>query len=90
MARRRLQDKRALVTGASGGIGRAIALELARAASIRCWSPVAATSSRQSSQKFQPLGRRAEAVVGDVTDPAVRRPARWKSPAKSSADSTFS
>ena len=72
MARRRLQDNRALVTGASGGIGRAIAVELARAGVDQVL--IARRSEKLAAvvEEVMRLGRRAEAVVGDVTDPAVR------------------
>ena len=63
------------MTGASGGIGRAIALELARAGVdlvlvARRGDKLAAVVA-----EIKRLGRRAEAVVGDVTDRAVRRQA---------------
>ncbi len=60
------------MTGASGGIGRAIALELARAGVDQVL--VARRGDKLASvvEEIACLGRRAEAVVGDVTDPAVR------------------
>lgn len=73
MARRRLQDKRALVTGASGGIGRALALEL-----VRHGTDVVVVARREDkladvAAEIAKLGRRAEIVVGDVTDANARQ-----------------
>jgi short-subunit dehydrogenase len=75
MARRRLHDKRALVTGASGGIGRALALELARHGVDQVL--VARRSERIAAvaEEVRRIGRRAEIVVGDVTDRGDRRDA---------------
>src|SRR3970040_1346342 len=73
MARRRLQNKRALVTGASGGIGRAIALELARAGVDQVLVARRADKLAAVAAEVSRLGRRAEIVVGDVTDPETRR-----------------
>jgi short-subunit dehydrogenase len=73
MARRQIQDKRALVTGASGGIGRALSLELARQGAdlvlvARREDKLAAVAAEIAN-----LGRRAEIVIGDVTDADARR-----------------
>ena len=61
------------MTGASGGIGRAIAIELARAGVDQVL--VARRGDKLASvvAEVSRLGRRAEAVVGDVTDPETRR-----------------
>jgi short-subunit dehydrogenase len=75
MARRQPHDRRALVTGASGGIGRAIALELARAGIDQVLVARRGDRLAEVAREVTQLGRRAEAVVGDVTDPAVRRQA---------------
>lgn len=72
MARRTLQDKRAIVTGASGGIGRALAIELARAGVDQVLIARRADRLEAVVDEVRKLGRRAEAVVGDVTDATVR------------------
>ncbi len=75
MAHRNLQGLRALVTGASSGIGRALAIELARAG-VRC------VLLARSGDKLDDVreatrtsGTEASVVVGDVTDPAARQTA---------------
>ena len=72
MARRRLQDQRALVTGASGGIGRAIAIELARAGVDQVLVARREDKLAAVADEVRQLGRRAEIVVGDVTDANTR------------------
>jgi len=73
MSRREIAGLRVVVTGASGGIGEALARELAnRGASVlvtaRREEPL-----RQLVDGLRSAGRSAHYVVGDVSDPAVRR-----------------
>ncbi len=70
--KRDIQDARAIVTGASSGIGREVARQLARQG-----AKVVLTARRQD--RLEELARqiaaeagRAECVAGDITDPAVR------------------
>lgn len=73
MAHRNLTDQRALVTGASSGIGRALALELARRGVdlvlVARREDLLAEVAGQVSQ----LGRRAVIIAGDITDSTTRR-----------------
>jgi short-subunit dehydrogenase len=73
MAHRRLTDRRALVTGASSGIGRALAVELARQGVDLVLLARREDRLADVARKISELGRRAVSVAGDVTDPAVRR-----------------
>jgi short-subunit dehydrogenase len=73
MARRQLQEKRALVTGASGGIGRALAIELARAGADLVLFARREDKLADVAAEIAKIGRRAEVVVGDVTDADARR-----------------
>jgi short-subunit dehydrogenase len=73
--KRVLKDLRAIVTGASSGIGRAVAIELAR-----CGVSVVIVARREERlqalvDEIAKLGGRVECVAGDVTDPKVRRQA---------------
>jgi short-subunit dehydrogenase len=70
--RRNIQGSRAIVTGASSGIGRAIALELARQG-----GKVVCTARREDrlqalAKEIEALGGNVACVAGDVTDPVVR------------------
>jgi len=70
--RRDIQDSRAIVTGASSGIGRAIACELARqGAKVIC---MARREDRLQSlaQEIEGAGGCVSCIVGDVTDAAAR------------------
>jgi short-subunit dehydrogenase len=75
MASRTIAGSRSLVTGASGGIGRAIALELARRGSRMVLLARREEPLRAAVAEIMAAGGAAEAVVGDVTDATVRQAA---------------
>ena len=67
----RLKDNISLVTGASRGIGKAIALALAREGAdvaLNCSKSVA--EAEEAAQEIKALGRRAMVVQADVADKA--------------------
>ncbi|ODT75420.1 oxidoreductase [bacterium SCN 62-11] len=67
--KKNLQSKAALVTGASRGIGRAIALRLAREGADVAFSYAASTDqAQQLVQEIQSLGVRALAIQADQAD----------------------
>ena len=75
MARREIKDSRAIVTGASSGIGRAIALELARQG-----ARVVAVARREErlvelAREIGEFGGLVETVAGDITEEATRQKA---------------
>ncbi|MBI4562086.1 MAG: glucose 1-dehydrogenase [Candidatus Rokubacteria bacterium] len=67
----RLAGKTAVVTGAGRGIGRAIALRLAREGTDVFVNDIDAASAGAVAAEVSTLGRRAEAVPGDVTEQAM-------------------
>jgi len=73
MPHRTIPGSRSLVTGASGGIGRAIALELARQGSRVVLLARRAEPLEAVAKEIRAAGGTAETVVGDVTDPAARQ-----------------
>jgi short-subunit dehydrogenase len=72
MARRSIAGSRALVTGASAGIGREIARELAAQGADVLLVARREERLRELAVEFTAQGRRAEFVAGDITDPATR------------------
>lgn len=73
MTRRDLHGLRGLVTGASSGIGRALAIALARSGVDLVLLARRGDRLAEVVAEISKLGRHAEAVVGDVTDSDVRR-----------------
>lgn len=72
MARRTIAGARAIITGASSGIGQALARELSR---LGCGLIVTARREerlRQLSDEITSSGGEAHLVAGDITDQAVR------------------
>jgi len=66
----KLQDKRALITGGSRGIGAAIALDFARAgANVVINGRNHDDSARDIVQQIQDLGREAHFIAADMADP---------------------
>jgi short-subunit dehydrogenase len=72
MPKRDLTGRRALITGASSGIGRALAIELARRGTDVVLFARRADRLTEVAAQIQQLGQRAPCVAGDVTDPAAR------------------
>lgn len=75
MAKRQLKDQRALITGASSGIGRELAIELARNGADLVLVARRGDRLAEVAAEVTKLGRRAITVVGDITAAAIRHQA---------------
>jgi short-subunit dehydrogenase len=73
MSRREIQGSRAVVTGASSGIGREIARELARQGADLVVVARREQRLRQLADEIRTAGGRVELVAGDITDSATRQ-----------------
>jgi NAD(P)-dependent dehydrogenase (short-subunit alcohol dehydrogenase family) len=71
-----LAGRRALVTGGATGIGRAIALRLARAGCDIALLDIDARTANATAAEIRALGREAAAATGDVSNVASVRAAR--------------
>jgi short-subunit dehydrogenase len=71
--KRNISGSRAIVTGASSGIGRAVALELARGGGDVVVVARREDRLRELVEQIAALGRRVETVVGDITDAETRQ-----------------
>lgn len=72
MSRRTLQGSRAIVTGASSGIGHALALELASAGARLVAAGRRADRLAQLADAIASSGGEVRTMVGDITDPGHR------------------
>jgi NAD(P)-dependent dehydrogenase (short-subunit alcohol dehydrogenase family) len=70
-----LTGKRALITGGATGIGRAIALKLAREGCDIALLDINGAAADTTAGEIRKLGRKATAASGDVADPASIRTA---------------
>jgi short-subunit dehydrogenase len=70
--KRDIHGARAIVTGASSGIGREVARELARQGAKLVLTARRKERLEELAAQIAAAGGRAECVVGDITDPAVR------------------
>ena len=73
MARRILTSRRAIITGASSGIGQHLALALARHQVRMVVNARRGDRLEQLAKTIRELGAECTPVVGDITDPAVRK-----------------
>jgi len=75
MAYRDIRGSRAIVTGASSGIGRATALELARQGAQVLITARRGDRLQTLAEEIAGLGSRVQSVVGDIVEPGVRQEA---------------
>jgi NAD(P)-dependent dehydrogenase (short-subunit alcohol dehydrogenase family) len=65
----KLQDKTAVITGAGGGIGKAIAIAFAKAGAKVAVADLRADAGEQSAREIRGTGGQAIAIATDVSDP---------------------
>jgi short-subunit dehydrogenase len=73
MAKRALRGSRAVVTGASSGIGRQLTLELTRHGAELLVVARREDKLRQLVAETRAIGQPVDTVVGDITEPSVRQ-----------------
>jgi short-subunit dehydrogenase len=73
VSRRELANRRIAITGASSGIGRALAVELARVPTKLVLNARREEKLRELAGQLTANGAACECVVGDITDPATRQ-----------------
>ena len=71
--KRSLRDSCGIITGSSTGIGRALAIELARAGAQSVLVARSATKLAALSEQLRQDGYKSHDLAGDVTDPELRR-----------------
>ena len=73
MSKREIKNSRIIVTGASSGIGRAVALELAREGAKLLVTARREDRLRQLAEEAAAVNGRIEILAGDITDEQTRR-----------------
>jgi short-subunit dehydrogenase len=73
MSKREIKSSRVIITGASSGIGRAVALELARAGAKLIAVARREDRLKQLTHEVAAINGRIEIVVGDITDAQTRQ-----------------
>ncbi len=68
---RTIRDKVALVTGGGSGLGRAIALRLAKEGARLHLADVNAAAANETAEQIRAIGQQAAVTVCDLTDPAA-------------------
>ena len=73
MSTRKIKNSRAIITGASSGIGRALAIEMATAGAKLLVVARREDRLRELARQITDLGADVEIVAGDITDAELRR-----------------